>query len=322
MSRFRRGFTLIELLVVIAIIAVLIGILLPAVQKVREAAARVKCQNNLKQWGLAMYNFHDGNSKLPIGANRSPKRWSWAPQVWPYVELGNVAAAYDYKNDFYAVPNSTPTKKDSSNNTLEATGPSLAWSPIYNCPSDKSEPGYVKGDNNWRVRSNYVVNWGPNTNPLPDTDPRPIGRAPFAYVGHSAGDWTKPVQMKFTDFMDGLSNTMLMSEIIMATDFVKDERGDLTDDDRPSGKFMTVDTPNNGIDVATRSASDYCDPALQKIAPCVIGTYGKTSARSKHTGGVNVAMSDGSVRFVSNSVPLANWQAASTINGGEILGLD
>lgn len=321
MSQFRRGgFTLIELLVVIAIIAILIGMLLPAVQKVREAAARTKCQNNLKQWGLAMHNYHGDNSRLPIGANRSPKRWSWAPQVWPYIEMTAAASAYSYSADFYAAPNSTPTQKDGNNHTLEATGPSLAWSPVYYCPSDKAGPVYIKGDDNWRIRANYVVNWGPMKNPLLDSDPRPLGPAPFGYVDYK--DWTKPTKVKFTDFADGLSTTLLMSEVIMASEGVRDERGDITDDDRPSGKFMTVDTPNAGIDVATRSGSDYCDPALQTVAPCTLGANGKTSARSKHVGGVNVAMCDGSVRFVTNGVSLASWQAASTISGGETLGLD
>lgn len=299
-SRNRRGFTLIELLVVIAIIAVLIALLVPAVQKVREAAARSQCQNNLKQWGLAMHAYHDTVKNLPPGASNTP-RHTWVPYVWPYIEQGPLANKYGDPdasgNHFYL-----PGKIDQNATTGVCAQPIS----LYYCPSDR--PGaYWKGDTYWRARSNYVVSWGPYTRPYSANPP------PFkAVFGWTNDNPAAPWRTRLTHITDGTSNTLLMAEVLMADDGGWDGRGDIFNDDGAfvNFEFMTVNPPNGGTDV------NVCANATMP-APCVGGTNKHQAARSRHTGGVNVLFGDGSIRFVSNGVNLSVWQASSTMNGGE-----
>ncbi|MCE9567241.1 MAG: DUF1559 domain-containing protein [Planctomycetes bacterium] len=301
-SRSPRGFTLIELLVVITIIAILIGLLLPAVQKVRESAARMKCSNNLKQWGIAMHGYHDITGRFPWGSNWSP-RTSWVPPLWPYIEQTSLAGKYDYTMGFHQAPNGGATSA--------ITNLVCAQVPAYLCPSDRGAPAFWQGDPYYRARGNYVVNWG-NT-----TDPGPANQtivAPFSYTDGS----TKPRNVKMLDMTDGTSNTLLMSELLMAGNAVFDIRGDFINNDRGCFSFTTNNTPNTSVPDSMVFYTASTDPLM----PASPSGNAQNAARSRHTGGVNAVLGDASVRFCRNGLPQNVWQAAGTMNGGETLPLD
>ena len=305
--RRRSGFTLIELLVVIAIIAVLIALLLPAVQQAREAARRTQCRNNLKQWGLAMQNYHDSLGKFPIGSISVP-RHTFVPSLWPYMDQAPLYNLYNMSADFEVAPNCV-------SGTLN--GVVAQQVPLYYCPSSRS-PAYWQGDGFWRCRVNYVVNWGNNPIPHLASPPTPYLQAPFGFNNDNPAT---PQNSSIRDLTDGTSNTLMMSENrIPGSDSEPDNRGDVINNDPAWGAFafMTINTPNSGTDIM--NGGQGCGNNTILNAPCATGANVQLSARSQHVGGVHVLLCDGSVRFASNNISLAVWQALGSMNGGDIVG--
>lgn len=338
MSR-RTAFTLIELLVVMAIIAILIGLLLPAVQKVRDAAARAKCMNNLKQIGLAMHNHMDAQKALPPsgvftysgGAVTQTSPWSAISRILPYIEQESLFRSIDFSVSYSSQPFVTSKRV--------AT---------YLCPAEMNDVGSgadpVYGNKNWTL--SYAVNlgtWAVLTNKA---------------GGMVGGDGAFTPNRGFTalDFPDGMSNTLAVAEV---KGYTPRMTGGST-----SATFPTPLPPPDGTNTippfGTNLSAAAFDPARQTHVEWVDGkvhetgfttvfppntkvaymnngtpydvdfvsatesnlgdTYAAVTARSYHAGVVNALLMDGSVRSVRDGLAVGVWRALGTRARGEVVG--
>jgi prepilin-type N-terminal cleavage/methylation domain-containing protein len=320
-TRRRQAFTLIELLVVIAIIAVLIGLLLPAVQKVREAANRTRCNNNLKQIGIALHNYHDargffphatynyidGTGSTPAPYNGTEDRRCWWHDILPYVEADNLF------NAFQAYMNTGGT-------ALGFPGIDNTVVKIYECPSDPTSPkvgtywGGTNGSATQGFSGNYLVCGGNDYfNPGTLTNPNDI-----ASSSRLNGIFYALSRTRITDVRDGASNTAFTSEVILSPDNNgHDIRGRYFNPGHSGVMFSTRVTPNTLVP----DQFDWCQATPVPRAPCIwtnVGIF--VSPRSYHPQGVNLGLADGSVRFVSDGIDPVTFSALGSRNGGEVVG--
>jgi prepilin-type N-terminal cleavage/methylation domain-containing protein len=321
MPRQRRGFTLIELLVVIAIIGVLVGLLLPAVQKAREAANRISCLNNLKQFGLAMHNYHDANLQFPPfqATAGSCCYGTWQMAILPYCELNNLWNLY---TNYGGTSRTGPDFQHGVN--AQVTSQRMK---MFSCPSDTWNNAVnserVNGVRYLIANHNYVVCLGNadynlfGDGPPPGFPPNYIVQR-GVFVSRNSSTWNNVVT-RITDVTDGTDNTLLAGEVRQGQGGPSptgDERGQSWTAE--PAQFTTYYTPNTSSPDLTSGM--HCNPTPGM--PCISEStnWDVIAARSQHPGGVQVVLCDGSGRFVTNSINLNTWRALSSIQGGEVVG--
>jgi prepilin-type N-terminal cleavage/methylation domain-containing protein len=320
----RSAFTLVELLVVIAIVGILIALLLPAVQAAREAARRASCSNNLKQIGLALHNYHDTYNRLPpsasftFGTTFDP--WSVHARLLSFIEQANLEDLVDWNLPYAAQPAVTQTRVA-----------------VYLCPSEINDRERADG-----ALTHYPINYGVNLGTWFVFDPNT----------RQGGDGlTYPnAQLSFAHVIDGTSNTLAFAEVKAFSPYLRDGGNpaaagvaiptdpaavsslggsfkvnsghtEWVDGRAHQTGFTGTFPPNTKVPHVDAGVTYDIDFTSSREGKTTTGpTYSVVTSRSFHPGGVQALLTDGSARFVSETVKMDVWRSLTTRGGGEIAG--
>ncbi|NNJ25407.1 DUF1559 domain-containing protein [Alienimonas chondri] len=311
----RSGFTLIELLVVIAIIAVLVSLLLPAVQQAREAARRSQCQNNLKQIGLALHVYHDLHRRFPIGAESHGAAWS--ARILPQLDQANM---FERMAPWSEGHNWGNTAGDSTSDRVQMCETVL---PTFRCPSaSMPEHKFDRSSDNWAISERVPASYIGVVSGAIDDDLNLQNGASAANKQLWNGIFFTNSGIGFRDVKDGTVSTVMIGEAVSDTDLDFSGREDSdTENVRKDHWYFGGDDVDVLRDLSECFGST--GVGINQVVPGASSTdpehLHELSFSSEHSGGAQMGMVDGSVQFFSETIDLTTWNALGTRKGGEVI---